>query len=477
MLTFAKFVGISLGVLLSMMLVVLVYRGIQARSMPDLQKWHDASLARELAVEDYNGFTNFNDYLMAEQELIAACLKSVEPDEASSYSKYSAGSLSAPGENNHSFELIPDNIVGGVLLVHGLTDSPHHLRAVADLFGAENYYVICLRLPGHGTIPGALLSVKWEDWYNAVEFGVRMVLNRLQDGQPLYLGGFSTGGALTLRYTLNSLGSSSHRTPEKLFLFSPAIGVTKFAELADWNNVISWIPFFSKFKWESIKPEYDPCKYNSFPKNAGDQIHELTKANKQLVESLNDDGELVSMPPVYAFQSIVDATVNTSDLVDLFIDLGSNEGELVLFDINRSPDIINFITAEKRNLRHTNFDLAHLKSRVTFATNVVDEESNVIAYRWQPQSEDYELNSAYEARIIGQWPQFVYALSHVSVPISPEDSIYGENSTLSRLKPKGEHDVLFLPFGDLARLRYNPFFHYIEGVILEAISDQNLTTK
>lgn len=38
------------------------------------------------------------------------------------------------GENiNASFELIPQNIKGGVLLLHGLTDSPYMMRDLAKM--------------------------------------------------------------------------------------------------------------------------------------------------------------------------------------------------------------------------------------------------------------------------------------------------------------------------------------------------------
>lgn len=469
--TLLKYLGITFGGLLFIFLSVLVYRGIQARDMPDLQKWHKAKLAKEFNERDYKKFTSFNEYLNEEQNRIQACYNNVK-QQYNGYNRYSSNSPSAPGDKNHSFELTPETemIKAGVLLIHGLSDSPYHLRAIANIFKNQGYYVICLRLPGHGTIPGALMSVTWQDWYAAVEFGVREVLKKLQNGQSFYIGGFSTGGALTLRYMLISLTSDELRTPDKLFLLSPAIAVAGEAKYADWNKVISWIPYFSKFKWESIKPEYDPCKYNSFSKNAGDQIYELTKSNKKLVENLVKNDKLKTMPPVYAFQSLVDATVKTEALVDLFIDLGANNGELFLFDINRSPDIINFINPNKIELKHTDFELTKLNSRVTFITNTQSDDANVIAYTWEPENKNYDLDSADKKIQLGQWPQYHYALAHISIPIAPDDDIYGQNSLFGKLKPRGEKDVLVISMEDLTRLRYNPFFGFMETIIIEAIT-------
>ena len=174
------------------------------------------------------------------------------------------------GDNlNASFEFLPDvkEIKGGVLLVHGLTDSPYHLRAIGEVFSDNGFYVIGLRLPGHGTVPGGLLNVTWEDWYAAVKFGARMVLKKIgnRSDSKFYVGGFSTGGALTLRYFLESSSEKlvvsaveKYRVPDKLLLLSPAIGVDPFAEILDLHKIISWMPWFKKFKWLEIGPEYDP---------------------------------------------------------------------------------------------------------------------------------------------------------------------------------------------------------------------------
>ena len=38
----------------------------------------------------------------------------------------------------------------GVLLIHGLTDSPYSLRRVGQILYERGFYVLGLRLPGHG---------------------------------------------------------------------------------------------------------------------------------------------------------------------------------------------------------------------------------------------------------------------------------------------------------------------------------------
>jgi hypothetical protein len=60
-----------------------------------------------------------------------------------------------------------------------------------------------------------------------------------------------------------------------LILFSPAIRiVSRVGWPASWHKTYSWA--FPKGKWVDLRDEQDGAKYESFPKNAGDQIHLLT---------------------------------------------------------------------------------------------------------------------------------------------------------------------------------------------------------
>jgi alpha-beta hydrolase superfamily lysophospholipase len=194
-------------------------------------------LEDNLTRASYNDFT---EYLAAENQFLATIQNSVIINETTSFNRYARNNKSSPyvdSENlNASFEFVPDEeeIRGGVLLVHGLTDSPYHLKAIGEIFSENGFYVIGLRLPGHGTVPGGLLNVTWEDWYSAVKFGARMVLGKIENRKDskFYVGGFSTGGALTLRYFLETSSEKlkvstveKHRVPDKLLLLSPAIAL------------------------------------------------------------------------------------------------------------------------------------------------------------------------------------------------------------------------------------------------------------
>jgi len=464
-----------------------------------LQSWHNTEHLKQTGIYTkeqvaYGDFTeqnyreflqlqDFSAYLKIERQYIQEVCSKVQGDSNSRYN-------TAPHDGNYSFELTPDEITGGVLLVHGLSDSPHHIRAVAEIFKVQGYYVIGLRLPGHGSIPASLVHVDRKDWIAAVEFGAAMVQKKLDtvEGETkFYAGGFSTGGAVTLRYTLNSLhkqessiGAAFHK-PDKLFLFSPAIGVTRLALVTNWHKALSWLPPFKKLVWETVaEVEDDPCKYNSFSKNAGDQIHLLTKENRRLVKTLKKKGKLASMPPVLAFQSMVDATVKTEKLVWLFSQTGHENSELFLFDINRATGIQGYIDPKKQALNQASFGLEQLNFRYTFVTNAAQAGSEVVAYTWGPGSDFTAFeNAAQRAVLSDSWPAKVCCLSHVALPISPADSLYGQDSDYAQLGDEnevlGERNVLTKDT-KFARLRYNPFFAYVEKMIIREITGSEMLT-
>ncbi|MCX6580962.1 MAG: alpha/beta fold hydrolase [Candidatus Aminicenantes bacterium] len=470
MITRLDFVFTTLGGLvvltIVLFLIVLLNRAFKARTMKDLQKWHTLpNIKDNLTQGSYN---TFSDYLAQEKEFLDKTYEEVAIEEEEPFNRYVRKSKSSPykdGENlNSSFECFPlqDKKKGGILLIHGLTDSPYYLRAIAGIFAQKGYYVNCLRLPGHGTTPGALLDVKWEDWYAAVKFGAHMVRKEISkyEAPQFFVGGFSTGGALTLRYVLETL-TSGLPTPDKLFLFSPAIGVSWLAEFADWHALISWIPYFRKFKWKEIKPEYEPCKYNSFPKNAADQIYELTRENRKLVKKLvSNKDDLQKMPPIYAFQSIVDATVSTEKLVEMMAEISTEKSELVLFDINRLFEKLLDVDAANKLLDEVK-KRSNFKAKLIVVTN--EKKSADVKFISYFGKEEIRFES------ILKWPGHFFALSHICIPVAPEDEYYGQGSELGELNVRVEKSIIALDSSDLIRTRYNPFFPFIRSRIENAI--------
>ena len=52
-------------------------------------------------------------------------------------------------------------------------------------------------------------------------------------------------------------------------------------------------------------------------------------------------------------------------------------------------------------------------------------------------------------------------MSHIAIPFSPDDPVYGRNgSSVGAQTPRGEIKVLYLSPDYFLRLRYNPFFEW-----------------
>jgi alpha-beta hydrolase superfamily lysophospholipase len=335
------------------------------------------------------------------------------------------------------------------------------MRSVAARLHDRGFYTVSLRMQGHGTMPGALVRPTWEDWMAAVKMGVRQVRQRIGPQAPLVLVGYSNGGALVSKYTLDALEDSSLPMPSRVILISPMIGVSPMARFA---RVISALgPIVPKAKWLDVFPEYNPYKYVSFPANAGAQTARVTSAlNEQLVR-LSRSKQIEKMPPVLAFQSAVDTTVSTPAVIyDFFDHLGGSGHEVVLFDLNRQAGIDAFT---KPGLLLPRIEAAGRRSyTVTVVTNSSPDSADVSAVTRAAGAD-----SLTREPIGLAWPPEMFSLSHIALPFPEDDPLYGGRGdgrerggiSLGRLIPRGEKDVLVVSIDSLMRVSWNPFFPYL----------------
>ena len=462
------------GLLGSFIVILIVYISI-LESRPDLSVWHHADLDEEFTVE--SDVSSFSQYLALENRLFAQLdelvYAEVPQENSNTINRYSRGSLSDPGRWpvnwNRSFELRNDEPTAGVLLLHGLSDSPYSMRALGERLHKAGAWVLGLRIPGHGTAPSGLVEARWQDMAAAVRLAVSHVQDTVGD-KPIYLVGYSNGGALAIEYTLSMLDDSSLPRPSGVILLSPEIGVSKIAALAVWQARLGHLLGLEKLAWNSVIPEYDPFKYGSFSVNAGDLAHRITIHIQNQLTALQGTGKLEKMPPILAFQSSVDATVIPRALVEnLFARLPPATHELVLFDINREVGTEDLL---KNDPMKVFGPLLHKFERgydLTLVTNESEGSHRVVALRNERGEEDSSA-SAY----LNEWPAGIYSLSHVALPFAPDDPVYGGPSAgespgiqLGNLDLRGEHGVLRVSGTDLLRLRWNPFFDYLQSRTLK----------
>lgn len=88
----------------------------------------------------------------------------------------------------------------GVLLIHGLNDTPFSMWDLGHRFAKACYLVRAILLPGHGTVPGDLLNVGTPAWRDAVE---RAVWGFRGEVDRLVIAGFDLGANLALDAALD----------------------------------------------------------------------------------------------------------------------------------------------------------------------------------------------------------------------------------------------------------------------------------
>ncbi len=471
----------AIGVVITLVIVAVTF----LNSRPDLNVWHTAELDEEFTTK--SDITSFTEYLALEDRLFRQLNEEVyaklAPADRRKINRYHRGSLadptSWPKDWNRSYELSLNKPRIGVLLIHGLSDSPYSLRHLGQRLHSEGAWVLGMRVPGHGTAPVGLVDTDWTDMAAAVKIAVRHLREQLGD-KPIYIVGYSNGGALAVHYALSALQDDTLPQAQGLVLLSPEIGITQLAALAIWQERLGHLLGMQKLAWNSILPEYDPFKYGSFALNAGKLAHELTEEIQAKITRLSSAGKMQEMPPIIAFQSVVDATVTAPALVQgLFDRLPSGQHELVLFDINRFTEIEPILTSNPTAWIDSMLRGQQHNYVLTLITNENEDSRNVVARRLMATE-----RTAIDCELGLKWPAGVYSLSHVALPFAPDDPVYGveeipsyQGIRLGDVSIRGERGVLQISEADLMRLRWNPFYTYQETRILEFLGFVEVVDK
>ena len=280
---------------------------------PPLELWHtyvpkDVPESSEIDKADWAGYVRAEEAVF--RDVRAEVTDKVDAQAHTLGNRFYAGSPIYPGnfahDWNRSYILEPDGVpAGAVVLLHGLTNSPYSLRHIARRYRDLGFVAVAIRMPAHGTVPAALTEVEWEDWDAATRLAVREAVRRTGPSRPLHVVGFSNGGALAMKYSLDALEDDRLARPDRLVLISPMIGITSFARFVGIAALPALLPAFAKAAWLGIIPEFNPFKYNSFPINGARQTHRLTIALQDRIVRAARSGGLDRLPPVLTFQSMM----------------------------------------------------------------------------------------------------------------------------------------------------------------------------
>lgn len=459
-----------LGAAVTLIVIFVLY----LNSRPNLSVWHLADLDEEFTAE--SGVTTFEEYLALEDRLFKQLNEEVYAkianNERTPFNRFNSGSKSDPESQprnwNRSYELAADRPRAGILMIHGMSDSPYSLRTLAERLNRAGAYVVGMRVPGHGTAPSGLTTVTWEDMTAAVAIAVRHVTGKAA-GQPVHIVGYSNGGALATHYALQAVIDDELPEVDSIALISPEIGLARVAVLAKWQARLGNLLGLEKLAWNGLLPEYDPYKYGSFAINAAIVAYQMTQEIQKSLGRVEKAGKLGDIPPILAFSSIVDATVSAPALIHgLFDRLLPGRHELVLFDINRRIEVgqmlkwnpTSMLAALQQNPGKT-FTLTLLTNQSALSHEVMSSTLR--------EGTDQSVNTNLDL----SWPKDVYSLSHVALPFPDDDPLYGLEYTpdgsalhLGALDFRGERGVLLVPASEMLRLRSNPFYPYLENRVL-----------
>ena len=439
---------------------------------PPLELWH-TFIPTELTAAQIDK-ADWKAYLEAEQrafdEVRANVTDKLLEDDRIPGNRYFADSPIYPGKFatdwNRSYTMAPAGTpAGAVVMLHGLTDSPYSLRHLAVRYREAGYFVVAIRLPGHGTVPSGLSNIEWEQWTAAARLAVREARRNSPPTAPLHVVGFSNGGALAMKYSMEALGDPALARPDRIVLISPMIGITSMARFA---GIFGWpaaLPRFAKAAWLGIVPEFNPFKYNSFPVNGARQSSLTARALQQQISAYAASGKLADLAPVQTFQSVVDFTVSTRAIVNsLYVNLPANGSELVLFDLNRNAKFNLLLRSSADAAVGRLLPPAPRTFRTTFVTNA-SESSTMVVERVTEAGSTSEVT-----RDLGlSYPRLVFSLSHLALTFPMNDSLYGlepDNPeeygvNLGGLSTRGERGLLVVSLDSLSRMSANPFFPYL----------------
>lgn len=209
---------------------------------------------------------------------------------------------------NSPFALSPlktnQKIKNGVLLIHGLFDSPFYVTDLGDYFLKKGFVVRAILLPGHGTVSGDLLNIDAAEWIKAVNYGINSLAKEVDN---IYVAAYSLGGLLSLYHYLQNRSVNIRG----MVLFAPALEPKNYLRriLAKHHRLFSWT--CDRAKWFQIATSINYTKYSSYSFNAGfqacrvmDEVRAILKSQKVAVPLfivLSADDETVSNKPILSF--------------------------------------------------------------------------------------------------------------------------------------------------------------------------------
>jgi len=242
---------------------------------------------------------------------------------------------------NAPSEFIPPTTDHGILLVHGLYDSPYSLLSLFErLKATDRYHLRTLLLPGHGTVPSDLLTVTLEEWMAAFRFAVKTFPPTIKTISVI---GHSTGGGLGLE------AIHDESRIDRLVLIAPPIRIKNgFAPYAHYYRAFSWL--FPRLNWYQQSDENNFAKYQSITFNSVVQVSRLA-----------DELAIISYPkPILMVLSNEDEVISTQAALDYLTRQPNTRNQALLYSGIPQTDVAsNVSVVNSQNLSEHILDYSH----------------------------------------------------------------------------------------------------------------------
>lgn len=213
----------------------------------------------------------------------------------------------------------------GVLLVHGLGDSPYFFSDVANAMCNEGIHVRTILLPGHGSKPGDMLNVSYQQWQAETNHHIRLFSEEVDN---LYIGGFSTGANLT---TIASFTMAEEIEIKGLMHFSPAFKSRFFV-----SRLAPYID--SLFPWPNVEEEDNPSRYNSTAMPGFAAYQESVNVLQDLFSQTELAKRTLNLP-VLMVVAEKDSVVDTLKVAAQFRDNFTHPNKCLLWQGEDAPDV------------------------------------------------------------------------------------------------------------------------------------------
>ena len=229
--------------------------------------------------------------------------------------------------NNSPKELLPDPRLcpkrqsdlyeNGIVLIHGLFDSPYGMAQLGQFFQRHCFLVYVPLLPGHGTVVGDLLKVDYQDWIHVVNFSTIALSKKVKH---IYLGGHSIGGLLAI----NQAFLTKQLNITGLILLAPALTMkTQLMPLIPFVYWTSrWIP---RMRWWQLDRDSASVRYESVPINP---VYQTLKLMRHVQYQLAHQKLLI---PIFIAQSLEDQTIDSAATIQFFNATKNPRSRLLLF--------------------------------------------------------------------------------------------------------------------------------------------------